>query len=103
MGNFYRAVVQAVLLYGSETWTISDRIRTLIDSFHHKCARYIVREFIYPREDGEWHVPATEEVLSKCGLKRIDEHIKKRREGLEKYLSQRLAANPNQIVWWKNR
>ena len=38
MGYFYKAVVQAVLLYGSETWVLSCWMSCLLNSFHHHCA-----------------------------------------------------------------
>jgi hypothetical protein len=36
---FYKATVQTVLLYGSETWVITDEILQLLTSFHHSIAR----------------------------------------------------------------
>jgi hypothetical protein len=42
MGHFYLAVVQAKLLYGSETWVLSQRLLKCLESFHNQCARAIV-------------------------------------------------------------
>ena len=38
---FYQAVVAAVLLYGSETWCLTDTARRPLDGFHVEAARRI--------------------------------------------------------------
>jgi hypothetical protein len=47
MSVFYKTIVQSVLLYGSETWVLTSRLRNLLSSFHHHCARFIARRWIY--------------------------------------------------------
>ena len=37
----YKAVVQAVLLYGSEIWVVTDVMMTVLDVFHHMIAIWI--------------------------------------------------------------
>jgi hypothetical protein len=82
MAHFYRVVVQAVLLYGSETWVITDRMWTALDSFHNRCARYISGEHNQMRPDGEWEQPATARVLQVCNLQRVEEYIEQRKRNL---------------------
>ena len=40
-GNFFKAVVQAVLLFRAETWVLTPRIERALDSFMHRDARRI--------------------------------------------------------------
>ena len=40
-GNFFKAVVQAVLLFGAETWVLTPRIERALESFLHGAARRI--------------------------------------------------------------
>ena len=40
-GNFSKAVVQAVLLFGEETWVMAPRIERALESFMHRAARRI--------------------------------------------------------------
>ena len=47
MTRAYVAVVQAVLLFGSETWVIKDRDWKKLESFHNSCARRITQQFIF--------------------------------------------------------
>ena len=41
MGYFYKAVIQAVLLYGAETWARDQLRLRQFRSFHHRMARFI--------------------------------------------------------------
>ena len=112
MGYFYKAIVQAVLLYGSESWTITEAILKQLRSFHARVARFICNRHIRPLPDGEWILPPTEEVLEECGLETIDEYIRRRRNTVNNFVSNReiydrcrgagpVFGNPNQVVWWK--
>ena len=40
--RFYVAVVQAVLLFGSETWVLTPRLEKSLERFHHQAARRMV-------------------------------------------------------------
>jgi hypothetical protein len=55
MGQFYLAVVQAQLLYGSETWVISKCAVKRLESFHNRCARTIAHRPANLSTSG-WHL-----------------------------------------------
>ena len=57
MGRFYMAVVQAVLLYGSESWTITLRDMKALERFQKKAARYMTGSHLQRDNSGEWHYP----------------------------------------------
>ena len=57
MAVFYRTVVQAVLLYGAETWVVSDTNLKKLRAFHHRAVRYMTRCHIRKLGDGEWEYP----------------------------------------------
>lgn len=82
MARFYLAVVQAKLLYGSETWVLSQHSLKRLESFHARSARYIARRHIHCRADGTWKHPPTDEVLDACGLSPITTYIAKRKTTL---------------------
>jgi hypothetical protein len=47
MASVSRTVVQAVLLYaGSESWVLTQQVKRSLQSFHHKCASYIMGQHI---------------------------------------------------------
>ena len=112
MASIYKAVVQAVLLYGSESWVLSLKMEKKLDSFHHRCARYITGQHIRQNLDGSYECPSSKHVLEMAGLWTIKEYIQRRRSTVSKYIvtkciyqrcetSRPLASNPNQLVWWK--
>ena len=38
-GRFYEAVVQAVLLFGSETWVLTPQLEKSLEGFHRRAAQ----------------------------------------------------------------
>ena len=50
LGVFFKAVVQAVLIFGSETWVLTPHMGRALGSFHHGVARWIMG--IQPRIRG---------------------------------------------------
>jgi len=112
MGLFYKAIVQSVLLFGSETWVLTKKMITALESFHHQCARTITRRYIRQNADGTWTHPNTAETLAAASLFPITEYINRRRETITPFAesrwiyrqclqSQPLPSNVNQLVWWR--
>jgi exonuclease III len=82
MARFYLAIVQAILLYGSETWNISQRSLRRLETFHHRCARYIAHRHIHRLVDGTWIYPSSIEILDICNLSPISTYIALRKQRL---------------------
>ena len=83
--RIYLIVVSTVLLYGSETWVVTDRMRRVLEAFHHGCARHITRKYIHRVSDGEggdefWVYPSTAMVLKEACLKPIMDYITEHRQ-----------------------
>ena len=49
MGNFYKAVVQKTLLYGSETWNLISVMLQKLNTFHHTAVRHITQKKVLQR------------------------------------------------------
>jgi len=112
MGYFYKAIVQTVLLYGSESWTLTEGTLNKLRSFHARIARYLTSRHIRPDENGTWICPPTSEVLEEAGLCTIDEYIKRRKETVKRFVlnrpiyrkcmeSRAMSTNVNKVVWWR--
>ena len=114
MARFYKAIIQAVLLYGSESWTITklnwDRLR----SFHKRAIRYMTTTHIRKISEDRWEYPDSEALREKCKLETIETYIKRRRWTLRKYLLKNRkellekaekmyvpARNVHKILLWK--
>ena len=73
MAAFYKAVVQSVLLFGSETWVLTVGMKTKLASFHSRCARFITGKHIRENPDGSWTCPPTKDVLEESGVRTLDD------------------------------
>ena len=84
--RIYLVVVSTILLYGAETWVITDCMHTLLESFHHSCTKNITRNYLRSVSDPSnpdvqrWVYPSTEEVLKRAKLLPIMDYIHQRRE-----------------------
>ena len=114
MARFYLTVVQAVLLYGSDSWTITEKNLRLLRSFHWRAIRYMTGKHIRKEKSGSWTVPDHEELLKQCHLFPIEVYIERRRGTLRKYLehcrmdlltlaeqSTHHSRAAHSILWWK--
>jgi hypothetical protein len=83
---FYKATIQTVLLFGSETWVITDEILQMLTSFHHSVARRLTGRYPRPIADtNEWIHPSIQETLNIAGMFPMEEYLRRRREYLERY------------------
>ena len=114
MGRFYITIVMSVLLYGSESWTITGKNLIKLKSFHNRALRYMTRKHIRKEKEGKWTYPAHEELRKICKLESIETYIQRRRGTLRRYLEvkrkeffssiQKVKApskQSNKILWWK--
>ena len=110
MGYFYKAIVQAVLLYGSESWVLNKSSMKQLRSFHSRVARFLTGRHIRQDADGTWHYPPTAGVLEEAGLETVDEYIQRRRDTVRmKFVFGRPILNEcrlaagynNKPVWWR--
>ena len=114
MGRFYIAVVQAVLLYGAESWTISLRELEALERFQKKAMRYMTGRHIQKDSSGVWHYPEHGEMMRMCGMKPMSHYIRKRRGTLRVYFQDYKlellrevekigppARAANKILWWR--
>ena len=53
-GNFYKAVSQVVLLFGAETWVLTQRMEKALDSFQSRVVRRITGKQPRKKTYGSW-------------------------------------------------
>jgi hypothetical protein len=79
-GKFYKAIVQAVLLYGAESWVLTDSMYRALEGFHNRVARRISRQMPrYLPDEDRWVYPPIAEALEKSGLHPLSVYITRRR------------------------
>ena len=57
MAKFYITIVQAVLLYGADSWVVTQRDLAKLRSFHNRALRYITGRHIRKRSEISWEYP----------------------------------------------
>jgi hypothetical protein len=74
--TFYKAVVEAILLYGSKTWVLSQTALAHLEGFH-ICTAYRMAKMHKPKRGPgmTWVYPRSVDVFQECGLKTIEEYI----------------------------
>jgi hypothetical protein len=85
--KFYLAVVQAVLLYISETWVIFPQAMAQLEGFHIRAVWRMAQRHKPrwgPRK--EWIYPKSEDVLKECRMKMIAEYIQIHRQTMTVYV-----------------
>ena len=88
-GNFFKAVVQAVLLFGAETWVITPTMERALERFQHGAARHITRRQPRRRGDGRWTYPPPKEAMQEAGFEGIQKAITRRQNAVAQYIATR--------------
>ncbi len=85
--KFYKAVVQSVLLYGSETWNLLTTALARLEGFQ-ICAAYRMAKKHKPKKGPHhgWVYPQSSNVLQECGMATILHYIDVRRATTFRYV-----------------
>ena len=115
MAKFYMVIVQAVLLCGADSWSISSRNMGKLQSFHHRAVRCMTGHHIIKKDD-VWTYPNHKELLKKAKLLPIETYVERRRGTLRKYLelnrkdllrkaieTKKHCYDVNKILWWNQK
>ena len=88
-GNFFKAVVQQVLLFGVDTWVVTPRMEWALNSFMHGSAIRITGR--QPRRgwDGKCFYPSLKGSMKGAGFKDIRTSINTRQNTVAKYIATR--------------
>ena len=112
MAQFYLTVVQNVLLFGAETWTLTERELSLLSSFHNRCVRGITRRWIkLDIKEGKFECPDMRITFEQAGLERIEKYISKRKATITPYaktralyrkclMTKKTPSSAHKVVWW---
>ena len=111
-GMFHVAVVQQILLYGSESWVLTPRIIKALESFHHRVARRITGSMPRRLQNCTWYYPPIGKALEDAGLFSIAEYVARRQKTVAEYVAtrpifdlvmeeERQRGTPATIRWWE--
>ena len=111
VGTFFKAVTQAVLLFGAETWVLTPSMYQALSSFQHRVARRITGRHPRRQGGGSWEYPSFEEALVEEGFEGIGTYVTRRQNTVAQYIAtrpildlyERSAPRPGAWVsrrWW---
>ena len=87
--NFYKAVAQAMLLFGAEMWELIQRMEKDLDSFQSRVSRRLIGKQTRRRTDGSWDYPPLAEALGEAGLEGIRKLATRRQNTVAQYIATR--------------
>ena len=67
----YRAVIQAVLLFGLESWALSGATMRAVEGTYVEFLRQITGKQERRQDDREWETPVADEVLRAAGMQSV--------------------------------
>ena len=88
-GNFFKAVVQQVLLFGAETWVVTQKMERVLSALLHGAARRLTGRQARREKDGEWYYPSLEGAMKEVGLTDIQTSIMRRQNTVAQYIATR--------------
>ena len=91
-GKLYKAVIQSVLLYGSETWTVTPAMLRTLEGLHHRVVRWITGAVAY-RVNDEWIYLPIAGALEEAGLFPIATYLERR----QNRIAEKIAARPRTL------
>ncbi len=88
-GMFYKGTIQAVLLYGSETWSLPPLSIKQLEGFHIRAAWRMSGLRPEKKPNGSWSYPCSVDVLEKAGLETITHYMGVRRQTVANFIVNR--------------
>ena len=112
-GMFYVTLLQAVLLYGSYTWTIFPHIEKTLGSFQHHATHILTGRKPKSRMDGTWDYPQMVEAMTEAGIYEVETYVARLHDKVAQFnatgkiMGPCLAAVqiPGEMVlkWWRDQ
>ena len=103
LGHFYKAVAQAVLLFGLETWVLTLRMERAMDSFQHRVARRLTGILPSKRGGGSWAYPPFAEAMGESGLEGIRKSVTRRQNMVAHYIVVQTILDLCEPSTWRPR
>ena len=85
----YKAVFQMVLIYGSDSWVVTDAMLKVLEGFHHQVSWRISGMSARQVRDGGWECLSVVEALDSMWLCKMKEYIWRRLATIAEYIVNR--------------
>ena len=86
---FFKAVVQVVILFGSETWVLIPHMGRVVVIFQYRVSRWITKMQPKRREDGGWEYPPLDTAMEEAGFNYMGAYVLKMQNMVMQYITMR--------------
>ena len=76
--NFFKAVFQATLLFGAESWVMSPHIGRTLGGFHYRVACLLAKMQLNRDEAGRWIYLPLDAAMKTMGMEEVDIYVLRR-------------------------
>ena len=66
--TFYIAVTQAVLIFGAETWVLTEKMETTLDTFQGRVLQKLTGRHPRSGRDGKWYYMSLAGAMKEAGI-----------------------------------
>ena len=73
---FFKALIQAVLLFGAETWVVTPRMGMALGGFHTQLARWLTGQLPQRKLDGTWKYTLAAMERETAGFLTMKEYVR---------------------------
>ena len=88
-GLFFKAVVQVVFLFVSETWVVTPRMGSALGGFQGQVARRIMGHLPRRKPERKWTYTLAARAREDAGFQTIEEYIRRRQNMVVQYIATR--------------
>ena len=98
LDQIYLAVVQSVMIYGSETWVMTLRMGRVLGWFHLRVAHSLMGRKPWRIRDGILIYPSLEDVMAEAGLQEVDTYDSCRQNIVTQFIVTKMLWACD---WWR--
>ena len=88
-GFFFKAVIQAVLIFGSETWVVTPRMGKVLGRFQTQVDRRLTGQLLQRTTDGKWRYTLASAALEAAVFLTMEEFVRRRQNRVTQYIATR--------------
>ena len=88
-GFFFKAVIQAVMLFRAETWVVTYRMGKALGRFHTQVTRRLMVQLPHRTTDGKWRYTLAAASREEAGFLTMEEYVRHRQNTVVQYIATR--------------
>ena len=88
-GFYFKAVIQAVLLFGAETWVVTPHMGKALGGFQTQLEKRLTVQLPWRTTDREWKYTRAAAAREAAGFLTMEEYVRRRHNTVAQYIDTR--------------